>query len=98
MKDNIRVVLLNSCYSEFQAQSIAEVIDCAIGMKGPISDKAAISFAAAFYRAIGFGKSVKNAFDQAIVQLKLENIPEEGTPQLLIRDGVNASEVILVKP
>lgn len=33
MKGNIRVVLLNSCYSEPQAQSIAEVIDCAIGMK-----------------------------------------------------------------
>ncbi|MGV8175632.1 MAG: CHAT domain-containing protein [Methanothrix sp.] len=97
MKGNIRVVLLNSCNSEPQAQSIAEVIDCAIGMKGLISDKAAICFAAAFYRAIGFGRSVQNSFDQAILELKLENIPEDGTPQLHTRNGVNPSEVILVK-
>ena len=63
-----------------------------------ISDKAAISFAAAFYRAIGFGRSVQNSFDQAILELKLEKILEDGTPQLHTRDGVNPSEVILVRP
>ena len=64
LKDNIRVVVLNACYSEKQAQAIAEVIDCVVGMSTAIGDEAAIIFAASFYRAIGFGRSIKEAFDQ----------------------------------
>src|SRR5579859_3047948 len=32
LKDDIRVVVLNACYSQIQAQAITSVIDCAIGM------------------------------------------------------------------
>lgn len=96
MKDNIRVVLLNACYSQTQAKAITEVIDCAIGFNDSISDDAAISFAAAFYRAIGFGRSVKNAFDQAIVELKLQDSPEVMKPVLLARNGADPSEIFLV--
>ena len=32
LKDNIRIVVLNACYSEKQATAIAEVIDCVVGM------------------------------------------------------------------
>jgi hypothetical protein len=55
-------------------------------------------FAAQFYSAIGFGRSVQEAFDQAIAALMLEGIPEDKVPELFTRAGVDASGVILVKP
>ena len=94
-KDNIRVVVLNACYSRPQAEAITEVIDCAIGMKKSISDDAARTFAASFYRAIGFGRSVKEAFEQGKAALMLEGIPEAQTPDLPVRAGVDPAEVIL---
>ena len=95
LKDNIRVVTLNACYSEVQARAIAEVIDCVIGMSAAIGDKAAITFAASFYRAIGFGRSVKEAFEQGKTAVLLEGIPEANTPQLLARTGIDPSSVFL---
>src|SRR5262249_27921656 len=32
LKDNIRVVVLNACYSRPQAEAIAKTIDCTVGM------------------------------------------------------------------
>jgi hypothetical protein len=96
MKDNIRLVILNSCYSKPQAEAIVEVVDCVIGMNTAIGDLAAIIFVASFYRAIGFGRSVQEAFEQGKVALMIEGIPEEQTPELLFRDGINPAGVLLV--
>jgi hypothetical protein len=98
MRDGIRVVFLNACYSQTQAEAIREVIDCVIGMGSAITDEASIQFAASFYRAVGFGKSVQNAFDQARASLQMENISEDQVPRLLARAGVDPARVILVKP
>lgn len=97
LKDNIKIVVLNACYSRIQAEAIVEVIDCAIGMNNVIGDQTAIIFAAAFYRAIGFGRSVQEAFDQAKTALLLEGIPEENTPELLFRSGIDPSKIRLIK-
>ena len=83
LKDNIRCVVLNACYSEPQAQAIAEYIDCVVGMSTAIGDKAAISFAASFYQALGYGRGVKAAFELGCVQLDLEKLGEQNTPKLL---------------
>jgi len=96
LKYNIRLVVLNACYSKTQAIAIAHVIDCVVGMKASIGNQAAITFAAAFYRAIGFGGSVKEAFEQGKVSLMLEGIPEENTPELFVRKDVNPAAVCLV--
>jgi hypothetical protein len=63
-----------------------------------IGDTAARVFAAQFYSAIGFGLSVKQAFDQAKAALMLEGISEEDTPELFVADGIDAESFILVKP
>src|SRR3954451_6446443 len=63
LKDNVRVVVLNACYSRAQAETLTESVDCTVGMNRPIGDAAAIVFAASFYRAIGFGRSAKEAFE-----------------------------------
>lgn len=98
LKDNIRVVVLNACFSKKQASAITEVVDCAIGMNKAIGDDAAIAFAAAFYQAIGFGRSVKGAFESGKSALMLEGIPEEKTPELICRMGVDPAAIVLIEP
>lgn len=95
-RGDIRLVVLNACYSEPQARAIAETVGCAIGTRGPISDEAAITFAASFYRAVAFGKSVKAAFEQAETALALEHIGSQEWPELLAREDVDPAELYLV--
>ena len=90
------MVILNACYSETQARAITKHVDFAIGMNKDIGDKAAIEFSAAFYRAIGFGKSIQEAFDQAVTKLMMDNIPEENTPQLICKRGCKAKEAFVI--
>lgn len=96
LADNIRLVVLNACFTQVQAEAITEIVDCAVGTNKALSDQAAITFAASFYRAIGFGRSVQEAFDQGKTSLMLEGLPGEGTVKLLTRSAVDASNVILV--
>lgn len=96
LKDNIRCVVLNACFSHEQARAITQNIDCVIGMSSSISDKAAIAFASAFYLAIASERSIRNAFDQGINELMLWEIPEEHIPQLLTRSGVEPSKIFLL--
>jgi hypothetical protein len=98
LKDNVRLVVLNACYLSDQADAITEHIDCAIGMTRAVPDEAAIDFAASLYRAIGFGRSVKNAFDQGVVSLKLKGIGGDDMPILHQRDGADAADVVLIEP
>jgi hypothetical protein len=98
LRNNIRLIFLNACYSREQAQTLVKSIDCVIGMKESIGDDAAIVFASSFYRAIGFGRSIQEAFDQGIVALLLEGIPEEDIPELLVKDGIDPKQVVLVGP
>lgn len=93
LTDNLRLVVLNACYSRPQAEAITECIECAIGMNQKIGDEAAIIFAGSFYRALGFGRSVKEAFELGRNALLLEGVADDKTPQLLIRDGVDPAKV-----
>ena len=83
LRDNIRCVVLNACYSADQAAGIAEQIDCVIGMSDAITDTASIEFAAAFYRALGYGRSVQDAFDLGCNQIDLAALDEAHKPVLL---------------
>jgi len=94
----IRLVFFNTCYSRNQAEAVVEHVETAIGMKTGINDEAARFFAAQFYSSIGFGLSVKKAFEQAIAALMLEGIKEEDKPELFVQDGLSADEIIIVKP
>lgn len=91
LKDNIEIVVLNACYSQTQGRAINEIIDFVIGMNATIGDQAAIVFAASFYRALGFNRTVQEAFDQAKTALLLEGIPEHATPVLLVKEGVSSN-------
>jgi len=94
----IRLVFLNACYTYQTAQSICEHVEAAIGMNDSIDDEAARIFSAQFYSAIGFGKSVNNAFEQAKAALMLEGIREENIPVLFLKDGIDGDQLIIVNP
>lgn len=97
LKDNIRVVVLNACYTKAQAEAITGTIDCAIGMKKKIGNKAASVFAASFYRAVGFGRSVKEAFEQGKLALSLEGIHGKDKPELFAKNGVDPGSIYLIE-
>lgn len=96
--NKIRLVYFNTCFSSSQAEAVVEYIESAIGMTDSISDYAARVFAAQFYSAIGFGLSLQQAFQQAKALLMLDGILEEDTPELYVRDGLEAGELFIVKP
>jgi hypothetical protein len=83
LKNEIRCVILNACYTETQARAIATHIDVVIGMSSAITDVAARHFATAFYQALGYGRSVQSAFELGCAQIALTNLPEEDIPRLL---------------
>lgn len=95
LRDKIRCVVLNACYTEPQARAIAEHIECVVGMSSSISDSAAIAFASAFYQAIGYGRNIKTAFELGCGEIDLEGIPERDTPKLLC-DNSKPEQVIFV--
>lgn len=96
--DSIKLVVFNACFSEVQAQSVVSYVDAAIGMSTSIGDEAACVFASQLYSAIGFGHSLQTSFRQAIAQLMLEDIDEENTPKLYVKDGLDPDNIVFVHP
>ena len=96
LQDDIRVVIINACYSEPQAQAIVSEIDFVVGMAAPIRDDSARSFAAAFYRALAFGRSVNKAFELGTNAIDLEGNKDATVPRLYVRVGANATTTHLL--
>ena len=92
LKDNIRIVVLNSCYSKPQAKAISQIIDYTIGTNKVIGDQAAIAFAAAFYQGLSFERSVRDSFALGRNLVDLKGHPKSKVLELLVRDGVDANE------
>ena len=87
LKDNVRCVILNACYSEAQAKEIVESIDCVVGMTQAIPDESAILFAASFYQALGYGQNIQKAFDLGCMQIQLPGDGRAAGPALDDRPG-----------
>lgn len=98
LKDNLRGVILNACYSSTQAEAIIQVIDFAIGIPKEIRDSEAKLFAASFYRAIGYGRVIQDAFDLGIASLKQMGATDNNLPLLLVRTGVDPTKLRLLSP
>lgn len=95
-KKEISCVFLNACFSEVQAKAIVENVDCVIGMAEAVSDNAAKVFSAAFYQALGFKKSIGEAFDLGVVQMQLTGTEGYQIPQLLCSTGVDPNKVFVL--
>jgi hypothetical protein len=97
LRDNVRIIVLNSCYSQPQAEALSEVIDYTVGTSRAVKDRSAVAFAAVFYRALANGRSVREAFELAKVQIDMLGLTGSDVPVLLARDGVNSNEPFLKK-
>jgi hypothetical protein len=91
----VKVIVLNACYSDTQAEILLGHVSCVIGMGGSISDEAARSFATSFYGGLGERASVAAAYNQGRAAISLEALSESDRPQLKVRNGVDPYQLIL---
>ena len=96
--DKIHLLFFNACFSYEQAQEIVPHVDAAIGMTTSIGDEAACTFAAQFYSSLGFGHSLKKAFEQAKGAMMLVSPTEADTPALYTKEGIDADTTYIVRP
>lgn len=73
----VRLVVLNACYSDALAAALTAHVDVVVGMTRAITDEAAILFAPMFYQQLAGGQSVQAAFDVARAAV-LGQFPEPG--------------------
>lgn len=95
LKDNIRIVVLNACYARRQAVGLSKIIDYTIGVRTAITDQTAILFAATFYQALAYERTVKDAFNLAKNRLETEGITRCDLPRLFVRKGVISSPIVV---
>ncbi len=90
VSEHVKCVVINTCFSQDQANAIAEHIPFVIGMRKAIGDKAAIEFATGFYTALETDQSIEKieaAFELGRVAIQLAGIPAEDlTPVLIFGD------------
>lgn len=84
--ERVECVVLNACYSEFQAKAIAQHVSYVVAMSKAIGDRAAIEFAIGFYSALGAGETIEFAYELGCNAIQLEGILEHLTP-VLYKEG-----------
>lgn len=109
----VRLVVINACHGADQLSAILGAAECGIGLVGAVHDEDARRFAAALYRALGDGRSVRAAFESAaqvlggaaapapqrgVVSLLAEAL-RAGAPRAICvhRDDVDPSAIELVR-
>ncbi len=91
----MRCVVLNACHSDALATALATHIDCVLGIASTLRDKAAVSFAGAFYEALAYGRDVESACAIARAQSNLSLASPGELPSLHVREGARAE---LIRP
>jgi hypothetical protein len=91
-RHHVRLVVLNACFTDALARSITKSVDYSVGTGKGIGDKAGVVFAGAFYRALGFGNSVREAFASAKAELALTRTPRSQGIGLFVRNGITDND------
>lgn len=76
----VRCVVLNSCYSLFQARAIRRHVPHVVGISSEIPDPASLAFSTGFYTAIAAGKDIPFAFGMGKTSVRMHG---EGGEDLL---------------
>lgn len=92
-RDQVECVVLNACYSEFQAHEISQYINYVVGMSKAIGDKAAIEFAVGFYDALVAGKDYEFAYNLGCNSIRVAGIPQQQIPLLIKGDYLQSASV-----
>ncbi len=93
---SVRLVVLNACWSDEQAEALAQAVGCVVGMRDEIEDDAAVEFSVGFYETLSYGRSVRAAFDAAVAGIDLQLLEGADIPQLRHRDDVDPGILVLV--
>jgi pterin-4a-carbinolamine dehydratase len=88
----LECVVLNACYSKFQAEAIVQHIPYVIGMSQEVGDRAAIEFSSGFYGAIGAGESIEFAYRLGCNSIALAGFSGHLTPILFEKQKINLVE------
>ena len=72
----VELVVLNACYSKEQAENISASVKAVVGTTDAVDDEAARRFSVAFYRALGDGLPVSEAFRDGVDATLLEGFPD----------------------
>ena len=92
----LRLVVLNACYSAPQIERLGESVNYIVGTNAPVADETAVRFTANFYQALAVGKTVREAFHRAQGQLaESGESATAGQYELRIRPGVDENEPLL---
>jgi hypothetical protein len=92
---SVRLVVLNACYTASTAEVLLARVDCVVGISGAVHDDAARNFAIGFYGGLGEHESIAAAFAQGKAAIRLDGLPDADRPQLQVRDGFDAAQLIL---
>ncbi|GEM_PF-3311763 len=92
---DIRLVVLNACWSATHAEQISQHIPCVIGMVKPVSDRAAIEFSRGLYQALCGGSSLASAFRQAKANLGMAGLGDEKTTPLILSANPAALDMLV---
>jgi hypothetical protein len=92
---SVRLVVLNACFTEPVAEALLAYVDCVVGMRGSVHDDVARGFAIGFYGGLGDHESIAAAFGHGRAAICLEGLPDAEQPRLQVRDGFDATKLIL---
>lgn len=90
---SLRLVVLNACWSDAQAQAIVPHVDAVIGMESAVADDVALEFARGLYRGLAYGLSVEDAMSMARGQIA-PSIGESGGIGVSVNARTTAADVI----
>jgi hypothetical protein len=90
------LVVLNSCKSAAQLESLLGKVTMAVGMSDSIGDVDAVTFATRFYRTLAEGQSVSAAVASARADMEMNGLPDHDLPTLVTLDAVDPTKVRLI--
>ncbi len=88
--NQVECVVLNACYSKYQATEIARHINYVVGMSQEIQDKAAIEFAVGFYDGLGAGEGYDFAYKLGCNAILMAGIKQNLIPELISSDNLKS--------
>jgi hypothetical protein len=77
LKDRgVQLVVLNACYTKLQSKPLLRAVPAVVSTTSEVQDEAARRFAIAFYRSLGEGFSIRDAFRDGGDAVVLHDLPD----------------------
>lgn len=89
---SVKCVILDRCLSVLQADAISDCIKTTIAIDADMGGEGANLFTTEFYRWIGYGEGINEAFEMGCLALQAErvkirgNLPQPLVPQLIVKN------------